>query len=61
MVKIKNDMSPTIVSDIFAWDGNHQNLMQQNDFLLHSIPTVFNGSVSVPYLDPKIRKSILQN
>ena len=34
MFKIKNAMSPAIVWYIFAGDGNLQNLIQQNDFLL---------------------------
>ena len=44
MFKIKNGMSPAIVSHIFfPWDGNYHNLTQQNDFLLPSIQTLYVG------------------
>lgn len=59
MFKIKNAMSPEIVSDILLLrTENHHNLKQQSDFLLPSVLTTYQGSDGLPYLGPKNRNNI---
>ena len=55
MFKVKNEISPEIIYDIFAQRiNNHYNLRHINHFETPLERTVYNGTESVSYLGPKI-------
>ena len=55
MFKVKNEMSPEIICDIFTQRiNNHYNLRHINHFETPFVRTVCNGRESVSYLRPKI-------
>ena len=55
MLKVKNEMSPEIICDIFTKRiNNHYNLRHINHFETLFVRTVRNGMESVSYLGPKI-------
>ena len=55
MFKVKNEMSPEIICDIFTQRiNNHYNLRYINHFETPFVRTVYNGTGSVSYLKPKI-------
>ena len=55
MFKVKNEMSPEIICDIFTQRiNNHYNLRRINHFEIPFVRTVYNGTESVSYLGPKI-------
>ena len=55
MFKVKNEMSPEIICDIFTQRiNNHYNLRHINHFETPFVRTVYNGTESVSYLGPKI-------
>ena len=55
MFKVKNEMSPEIICDIFTQRiNNHYNLRHINHFETPFVRTVYNGTKSVSYLGPKI-------
>ena len=55
MFKVKNEMSPEIICDIFTQRiNNHYNLRHINHFETPFVRTVCNGMESVSYLGPKI-------
>ena len=55
MFKVKNEISPEIICDIFTQRiNNHYNLRYINHFETPLARTVYNGTESVSYLGPKI-------
>ena len=55
MFKVKNELSPEIICDIFMQRiNNHYNLRHINHFETPFVRTVYNGTESVSYLGPKI-------
>ena len=55
MFKVKNEMSPEIICDIFTQRiNNHYNLRHFNHFETPFVGTVCNGTESVSYFGPKI-------
>ena len=55
MFKVKKEMSPGIICDIFTYRINsHYNLRHINHFETPFVRTVYNGMESVSYLGPKI-------
>ena len=55
MFKVRNEMSPEIICDIFTKRiNNHHNLRHINNFETPFVRTVYNGMESVSYLGPKI-------
>ena len=55
MFKVKNEMSPEIICDIFTQRiNNHYNLRHINHFETPFVRTAYNRTESVPYLGPKI-------
>ena len=55
MFKVKNELSPEIIRDIFTQRiNNHYNLRHINHFETLFVRTVYNGTESVSYLGPKI-------
>ena len=55
MFKVKNELSPEIICDIFTQRiNNHYNLRHINHFETPFVRTVYNGTESVSYLGPKI-------
>ena len=55
MFKVRNEMSPEIICDIFTKRiNNHHNLRHINNSETPFVRTVYNGMESVSYLGPKI-------
>ena len=55
MFKIVNDMSPEIVSEIFAKKESHPYSLRENPFFYApKINSVYNGTESISFLGPKI-------
>ena len=55
MFKVKNEISPEIICDIFTQRmNNHYNLRHINHLQTPFARTVYNGTESVSYLGPKI-------
>ena len=55
MFKVKNELSPEIICDIFMQRiNNHYNLRHINHFETTFVKTVYNGTESVSYLGTKI-------
>ena len=55
MFKVKNEISPEIICDIFTQRmNNHYNLRHINHFQTPFARTVYNGTESVSCLGPKI-------
>ena len=55
MFKVKNEMSPEIICDIFTQRiNNHYNLRHINHFETPFVRTIYNGTESVSYFGPKI-------
>ena len=55
MYKVANDMSPEIMNKVYKLrEEIHYHLRYTKQFLVDSIHSVFNGSESDSYLDPKI-------
>ena len=55
MFKVKNEMSPEIIYDIFTQRiNNHYDLRHINHFETPLVRTVYTGTESVSYLGPKI-------
>ena len=59
MYKMANGTSPEIMNDVFKMrDETYYHLRYTTQFLGDPIRSVFNGSESVSYLDPKIWQQI---
>ena len=60
MYKIKNDLTPLIVTgisnkEIFEqWDGQHHDLRKNSQVTIPPIRTVYHGSEIISFLGPKI-------
>ena len=55
MFKVKNEMSPEIIFDIFTQRiNNHYNLRRINHFEIPLVRTICNEAKSISYLGPKI-------
>ena len=55
MYKIKNDLSPLIVTERFEQrNEQHYNLRKNSQFTIPPIRTVYHGSKSISFLGPKI-------
>ena len=55
MYKIKNDLSPLIVTELFEQrNEQHYDLRKYSQFTIPSIRTVCHGSESITFLGPKI-------
>ena len=55
MFKVKNEISPWIICDIFIQRiNNHYNPRHINHFETPFVRTIYNGTNSVSYLGPKI-------
>ena len=55
MFKVKNEMSPEIICDIFTQRiNNHYNLRHINHFETPFVRTVYNGMESISYLGHKV-------
>ena len=55
MFKIKNDMSPEIMTELFEQrNEHHYNLRNNLHFITPQIRTVYHGSESISFLGPKI-------
>ena len=55
MFKIKNNISPEIVSELSLQIRESQyNLWENQDFLQQSVRTVYQGTENISYLGPKI-------
>ena len=60
MYKMANGTSPEIMNDVFKMrDETYYHLRYTTQFLGDPIRSVFNGSESVSYLDPKIWQKYL--
>ena len=61
MFKVRNEMSPEIICEIFTQRiNNHYNLRHINNFETPFIRTVYHGIESVSYLGPKIWDIVLE-
>ena len=55
MYKIKNDLSPLIVTELFEQrNEQHYDLRKNSQFTIPPIRTVYHGSESISFLGPKI-------
>ena len=54
MFQIKHGHSPETVSNIFTQTTEHYNFRQNRDFKMRSVKSVYHGSESICYLEPKI-------
>ena len=55
LFKIKNDLSPEIMTELFEQrNENHYNLRNNVHFITPQIRTVYYGSESISFLGPKI-------
>ena len=55
MFKIKNDLSPEIMTELFEQrNEHHYNLRNNVHFITPQIRTVYHGSESISFLGPKI-------
>ena len=55
MYKIKNNLPPLIVTELFKQrNEQHYDLRKNSQFTLHPIRTVYHGSESISFLGPKI-------
>ena len=54
MYKIKNDLSPLIVTELFEQRNEHYNLRKNSQFTIPPIRTMYHGSESISFLGPKI-------
>ena len=53
--KIKNDLSPVIVTELFEQrNEQHYDLRKNSQFTINPIRTVYHGSKSISFLGPKI-------
>ena len=54
MYKVKNELSPNFIQQIFQPMHSHYNLRSESDFRLSNIKTVHYGSDTISYMGPKI-------
>ena len=56
MYKIKNDLSPLIVTELFEQrdEQQHYGLRKNSQFTIPPVRTVYHGSESISFLGPKI-------
>ena len=55
MCKVKNELAPMITANVFTTiPENHYNLHTYNGFILSFAKTVYHGTESISYLEPKI-------
>ena len=54
MYKVKNELSPYFIQQIFQPMHSHYNLRSESDFRLSNIKTVHYGSDTISYMGPKI-------
>ena len=55
MFKVKHKLCPEITSDIFMERANSQyNLRNRPDFITPQVNSVFHGTESISYLEPRI-------
>ena len=53
MYKVVNNLSPTIMKNIFPDNNNPYNLRNKNPFLSTNVRTVFNGTEAISFRGPK--------
>ena len=54
MYKVKNNLSPSIVTDLFEQRNEIYDLRNNNPFSIPAVRTVYHGSESISFLGPKI-------
>ena len=55
MYKIKNDLSPLIVTELFEeWNEQHYDLRNNSQLTIPPIKAVYHGSESILILEPKV-------
>ena len=55
MCKVKNELAPMITANVFTTiPENHYNLRNYNGFRLPFARTVYHGTESISYLEPRI-------
>ena len=55
MYKVKNDLSPLIVTELFEKrNEQHYNLRKNSQFTIPPTRRVYHGSESISFLEPKI-------
>ena len=58
MFRIKQGQSPETVSNIFTQTTQHYNFRQNQDIRIRSVKSVYHGSESISYLEPKMREIV---
>ena len=53
MYKVKNDLSPTLMKDVFPVRNIPYGLRNANSFLSRNVKTVYNGTESISFRGPK--------
>ena len=53
MYKVKNNLSPSFMKNIFPLSTNNYELRSQSDFKMKNIRTVCYGSETISYKGPK--------
>ena len=54
MYKVKNNLSPSIIVELFEQRNENYNLRNNNPFTVTAVRTVHHGSESISFLGPKI-------
>ena len=54
MYKVKNNLSPSIIAELFEQRNENYNLRNNNPFTIPAVRTVQHGSESISFLGPKI-------
>ena len=54
MYKVKNNISPNFISEIFSKSDNSCNLRNSNDFITPRVNSVFRGDETIRNIGPKI-------
>ena len=58
MYKVKNNLSSTIMSNIFTENNNVYDLRNKGEFKTENVRTVLNGTETVSYRGPQIRETL---
>ena len=59
LFEIKNELSPTIVKELYNWTTNNYNLLHLSN-LAYTIPeAIFHCTESISFLDIKIKSTVL--
>ena len=54
MCEVKNNLSPSIIAELFEQRNENYNLRNNNPFTIPAVSTVHHGSESISFLGPKI-------